>query len=182
MSAVPGAPLRVSTPRCAACQSAFDEFAERTNRVLMLLQLQIKVLQAQIAAVAAAPEPALAPTGLNITRGSFEVIDGKRPGGPSPIPPYITPHAMIVGEGSKQALLLTFLDGQVPIGATGADPAAANITGSSASFTTPYGVGIKNGPNTITLGLVDSLLTWISAIGVWSLTVVPPGPGPWTPV
>jgi hypothetical protein len=89
---------------------------------------------------------------------------------------------MIVGEGSTPVNLLTFTDGQIPIGATGADPAAANITGSSSIPGTAYGVAVLNGANSIQIGLADTLLTWIAQIGAWSLTVFPAGPGTWTEI
>ena len=203
-------PLRFSVPVCSNCgpgvNQAFADLVERLNKVMIQLEQQLgQVAQlASYAASVAEGKVAAAETGISkafgpvptivsgsapgaypgIAAGSHAIIQGPAPGGPSPVPPYITPHTMIVGEGSTPVKLLTFADGQIPIGATGSDPKSANIVGGTGTFVVSYGVDVKNGPNTITIGLDDTLLLWIEAMGAWSLTVlnglVPnPGPGPW---
>jgi hypothetical protein len=125
-----------------------------------------------------------------IENGSDVVINGPQPGGPSPIPPYLVPHSLIVGEGSTPVKLLTFLNGQIPIGATGGDPAAANITGDGTA-TVPQGVAITNGANSITVSLNNSVQNWISGMQAWAqgmqswadgvsaiLDISPPSPTP----
>jgi hypothetical protein len=99
--------------------------------------------------------------------GADVMINGPVAGGPSPIPTFIEPHSIIIGEGSAPVKLLTFTNGQIPIGATGADPAAANITGAGRAGA-PFGVAVINGANTIGLALNSSVQSWITGMQAWA--------------
>lgn len=169
------------------------DLIDRLNKSMLQIHAQLQGLQNQIDKLKAAQAPATSnvrslpaneqaaiaaraagkPGYPGVAENSAAIIQGPSPGGPSPIPPWIADHTMIVGEGSKPVKLLTFTDGQIPISATGADPAAANISPSNVLESgadlvlvigSPYGIGVDNGTNSIQLGFAKTMIDWITKV------------------
>lgn len=141
---------------------------DRLNRAFVLLELQLKGLKSQIDALntAAAKATAGKPGYPGIENGSVAMIQGPVPGGPSPIPPWVRDHALIVMEGSKPIHDYLLDDGQVMIGCTGDDPRPANIQGATATVfpITARGIAISNGCNEITISLAKDLIDWVETV------------------
>ena len=160
MSAPSISPIRFSVPADLAT------LTERLNKAMRLLELELQGLQDKIAALQAPAKAVGKPGYPGIANGSAAIIPGPAPGGPSPVPPYITPHTRIVGEGSTPVKLILGNDGQIPIACAGNDPAFANITGDSTAVApaTPRGIVVINGCNTITLTLGKDVIDFLEQV------------------
>lgn len=75
-----------------------------------------------------------------------------------------TNHAILIGAASNGITSLTLTNGQLPIGSTGADPVAANITAGT-------GIGVTNGAGSITLSVTGGGVTWSSITANQALAV-----------
>jgi len=72
----------------------------------------------------------------------------------------ITAHGIMIGEGTGNVNAIALSNGQLPIGSTGADPVAANITAGS-------GISISNGAGSITIAATGSAPTgWTDVTGI----------------
>ena len=69
-----------------------------------------------------------------------------------------TDHAVILGGASNTLNSLVLTDGQLPIGATGADPSAATLTSGT-------GIGIVNASGSITINATGGGMTVVDATG-----------------
>ena len=172
-------PIRFSAERCPQCQASFDHLNDRLNRAMVQLELQLRGLQDKITRAAAAAQSRVTtskPGYPGIAAGSSAIIGGPTPGGPSPLPPWLTHHSMLVGEGSTPVRQIVGTDGQIPIAASDGDPAFGNIgdSGNTQSVSVtgqPVGVAIVNDPNTITVGLDVPNVNWIVEAAAWMLKV-----------
>jgi hypothetical protein len=172
-----------------------DINVDRLNKAMLQLHGQLVTLSNRLAKLEAKPSGTAAKPNdyPGIEAGSKAMIGGPVPGGPSPIPPFIKPHSLIVGEGSTPTKEIVGTDGQVPIACTGNDPAFANLGGDGTSISSgiPYGVAIISGCNTLAISLNDSVNTWIHDTQLWMngmktwtatvsaiLGITPPSPDP----
>jgi hypothetical protein len=78
-----------------------------------------------------------------------------------------TAHGILVGEGASAVTPIVLTDGQLLIGSTGADPAAATISGGT-------GITISNGAGTITISASLSV-SWIDVTGTTQAMAVETG-------
>ena len=151
----PVTPLRLS-----------DINLDRLNKVLVQVYQQLTGLQERIEALHAEVnnKPSTSKPGYpGIANGSAAIIQGPVPGGPSPLPPWLTHHSLFVGEGSTPVKQIVGTDGQIPIACSNGDPAFANITGDG-SIAVPGLIAIQNACNSITIGVNGSFSTWIATV------------------
>ncbi len=70
----------------------------------------------------------------------------------------ITNHGIVIGQGTSPVIATALTDGQLLIGSTGADPAAASLTAGT-------GISITPGAGSITIAATGSSLAWTVVTG-----------------